>query len=122
MRCLWAIRLIILPLLMFLVIFVLSRSVKSKPTIQKSEKLIKKGKAKYRVYCGGCHNRKDPRKKGPIGPDVWGSSLALIEARVLRKSYPKGYKPKRKTKIMPRLPHVKKYIPSIHSYLNSEIK
>jgi hypothetical protein len=60
-----------------------------------------------------------PQKDGPIGPSVAGSTLPLIEARVMRAEYPVGYKPKRTTKTMVALPHLKDDLPAIHAYLNS---
>lgn len=51
------------------------------------------------VRCTKCHNT-DPAKHGPTGPAIKGSSRELIEARVLRASYPPGYTPKRTTSEM----------------------
>jgi hypothetical protein len=61
----------------------------------------------------------NPKKAGPLGPDIAGSSLELITARVLTVSYPPGYKPKRATKAMKPLPQLREQIPALHAYLNS---
>ena len=87
-----------------------------------NKNLIRTGRIKYRTICSACHNKKDPRKRGPIGPPIWGSSKELLTAKVLKRKYPPGYKPKRKSKIMPPMPYLAKYIDALHAYLNSEIK
>ena len=79
--------------------------------------LVQKGRSVYQAQCIACHNS-DPRKAGGVGPDVWGSSRELIEARVLRAEYPAGYKPKRETRVMPAQPQFKNDIDAIHAYLN----
>lgn len=79
--------------------------------------LAEQGKAIFQTQCTACHNS-DPKKPGAIGPDIWGSSKELIEARVLSASYPQGYKPKRETKAMLPLPHLKDQIDALHAYLN----
>lgn len=81
-------------------------------------KLVKKGRTIYRANCTACHNRR-PWKPGSLGPDLALSSKELLIMRVLDTKYPEGYKPKRKTKTMKALPHLKKHIPALHAYLNS---
>ena len=56
-----------------------------------------KGKQVYMANCIACHNV-NPAKAGALGPELKGSSKALVSARVLSGKYPKGYKPKRATK------------------------
>ncbi len=75
-----------------------------------------KGKQVYTINCTACHNF-DPSKPGALGPEVKGSPKALIAARVLSASYPKGYKPKRNTKLMVALPHLKGNIDDLAAYL-----
>jgi len=41
----------------------------------------------------------------------------LLEARILRASYPPGYKPKRSTHVMPAQPAVEPEIPALAAYL-----
>lgn len=80
--------------------------------------LISRGKTVYQANCTACH-ASDPRVAGALGPEIAKSSLALVEARVLRVEYPKDYKPKRTTHIMQPLPQLKDDIPALHAYLNS---
>lgn len=75
-----------------------------------------RGKRVYLAQCTACHNS-DPSRDGPIGPAVKGSSEALLEARILRASYPPGYIPKRKTKAMPPQPFLKSAIPDLAAFL-----
>lgn len=79
--------------------------------------LLKKGKTVYESYCIACHNR-DPKVRGSVGPDVWGSSLELLEARVIQGKYPDGYTPKQTTGAMAALPFLKNDLPALHAYLN----
>jgi mono/diheme cytochrome c family protein len=76
----------------------------------------KRGRAIYLSNCAACHNT-DPTHDGPIGPAIKGSPKELIEARVLRASYPPGYTPKRKTTMMPAQPDLQPAIPDIAAFL-----
>lgn len=76
------------------------------------------GKNLYTSKCIRCHNA-NPTKAGIIGPDIAGSSLELITAKTQHREYPKGYIPKRKTKIMPIIKMNENEIKAIHKYLNS---
>jgi len=78
-----------------------------------------RGRAVFIANCVACHNN-DPSKDGAIGPAIKGSSRELIEARVLRNSYPTNYKPKRATKVMPQFPFLEPEIPYLAAYLRSE--
>ena len=75
-----------------------------------------KGKQAYMANCIACHNM-DPSKPGALGPEVKGSSKALVSMRVLSGTYPKGYKPKRPTKMMPPMPHLKGNIDDLAAFL-----
>lgn len=79
--------------------------------------LAERGKSIYNSNCIACHNA-DPNKDGALGPAVQGSSLALLEARILRAQYPDGYQPKRSTKSMVAMPYLKNEINALHVYLN----
>lgn len=79
--------------------------------------LAKRGRAIYSTQCIACHNS-DPHLAGALGPEVFGSSKELLEARILRAEYPAGYKPKRETHSMVPLPHLKPELDAIHAYLN----
>ncbi|MFQ5904290.1 MAG: c-type cytochrome [Candidatus Binatia bacterium] len=79
---------------------------------------VNRGRGVYLANCAACHNS-DPSKAGPIGPEIKGSSRALLEARVLRASYPPGYTPKRKSSLMPAQPYLKSAIPHLAAFLDS---
>jgi mono/diheme cytochrome c family protein len=80
---------------------------------------VERGKTIYRTQCIACHNV-DPHKAGSLGPEVFGSSQELLEARILRSEYPPGYSPKRPSHLMTALPHLKPELEAIHAYLNSK--
>lgn len=75
-----------------------------------------RGKQVYGNVCIACHAY-DPTQDGAVGPAIAGSSLELLEAKVLRNEYPPGYTPKRTTSNMVPLPHVEKDLPSLAAYL-----
>ncbi len=77
---------------------------------------VARGKQVYLTECIACHNS-DPAKDGPVGPAIKGSSLKLIEARILRAGYPPGYTPKRNTALMPPLPKVATKISDLAAFL-----
>jgi len=75
-----------------------------------------RGRTVYTGQCTACHAF-DPAQPGPVGPEVKGSSRELVEAKVLRGTYPSGYKPKRPTSVMPPQPQVAGDIPALAAYL-----
>jgi len=79
---------------------------------------VARGRATYLANCVACHNP-NPKLAGPLGPAVAGSSLALLEAKVLRNEYPPGYTPKQTTSAMVPLPHLEAKIPDLAAYLGS---
>ena len=80
--------------------------------------LIKAGRGVYNGNCIACHNM-DPTRDGALGPSLAGSSLDLLEARVLRNAYPEGYLPKRDTRVMIALPHLEPRLGDLAAYLGS---
>lgn len=80
--------------------------------------LWEQGKKSYQANCIACHNQ-DPAKDGSIGPSVAASSLELIERRVVVGDYPDGYKPKRSSRAMVALPHLRGDVEALHKYLSS---
>jgi mono/diheme cytochrome c family protein len=79
------------------------------------------GKALYQSRCTSCHNT-NPTKPGNIGPDIASSSLELITLKTQKREYPKGYKPKRKTRVMPRIVLTEKQLKELHAYISSFAK
>lgn len=75
-----------------------------------------RGRRAYLARCAECHNR-DPAKDGPLGPAVRGSSRELLEARILRASYPPGYTPKRPGAVMRPQPDLAASIPDLAAFL-----
>ena len=78
--------------------------------------LVARGRSVYRGNCIACHNI-DPSKDGGVGPALAGSSLELLQAKVLRNEYPPGYTPKRSSGNMIPLPHLEGELPALAAYL-----
>jgi len=100
---------------MFALIFLIS--CKSQPAVTDQQALVKRGSSIYQTACISCHSF-DAAGVGPIGPPVMGASRLLLETKILRGEYPAGYTPKRETKIMVPMPHLKKEIDALTAYLN----
>ena len=77
---------------------------------------VQRGEVLYRSNCASCHGR-DPNRPGALGPAIAGSPRALIEARVLHRSYPVGYQPKRQTHLMQPMPWMAPHIDDLTAYL-----
>lgn len=82
----------------------------------KAEGPSARGRQVYLAQCIACHNS-DPSKDGPLGPAIRGSSLELLEAKVLRGDYPPGYRPKRDTKLMPPQPQLAPHVKDLAAFL-----
>jgi len=82
------------------------------------KELVEAGRGVYNGNCIACHNL-DATKDGALGPAVAGSSLELLEARVLRSEYPASYTPKRDTRVMVALPHLAPKLKELAAYLAS---
>ena len=80
--------------------------------------LVEDGRARFNQHCTACHSP-NPKLDGPVGPAVFGASLELLEARIVKAEYPAGYTPKRTTRQMVALPFLKDDIPALHAYINS---
>ena len=80
------------------------------------EPAAERGRQVYQANCTSCHSL-DPAQNGPVGPAVKGSSQALLEARVVKGTYPPGYTPKRPSTIMQPLPQLAGSIPDLATYL-----
>ena len=81
--------------------------------------LVARGRSVYNSNCIACHAM-DPAQEGSLGPAVAGSSLELLEARVMHAEYPEGYSPKRPSQLMVAMPHLERELAALHAYLNPE--
>ncbi|MDO8519801.1 MAG: cytochrome c [Deltaproteobacteria bacterium] len=88
----------------------------SPQTSSPQNNLATRGRSIYMAQCISCHAA-DPSQDGPVGPAVSGASRELLEARLLHRSYPPGYPPKRTTQIMQSFPHLEKEIPALEAFL-----
>lgn len=79
--------------------------------------LAGQGKSIYGQVCIACHAM-DPNQEGALGPAIAGSSLPLLEAKVLHNEYPEGYTPQRTTKNMVPLAYLEKDLPALAAYLS----
>ena len=79
---------------------------------------IEKGRMVYFANCVSCHNN-NPKKPGSIGPEVYGVSIDVLTQKIVSGKYPENYRPKRTSKIMPSMPHLKKEISNLHAFINS---
>jgi mono/diheme cytochrome c family protein len=75
-----------------------------------------RGRQVYLAQCVACHNT-DPAQPGPVGPPVKGAARALLEAKVLKGTYPPGHTPKRSTTVMVPLPALAPDIAALADYL-----
>jgi mono/diheme cytochrome c family protein len=80
------------------------------------EQLFERGRIIYMQNCIACHNQ-DSSLDGPVGPAIKGSSLELLNEKVLHGKYPAGYAPKRPSSAMPPMPQMKNEIPALRAYL-----
>jgi mono/diheme cytochrome c family protein len=80
-----------------------------------------RGEVVYRTNCISCHGP-DPNQAGALGPAIAGSPRDLIEARVLHRSYPAGYQPKRHTHLMQPMPWMAPHIDDLTAYLAAASK
>lgn len=77
-----------------------------------------RGRQVYLAQCTACH-APDPAQPGSLGPPVRGASRDLLEAKLLRGTYPPGYVPKRRTSLMPPQPAVAQDLAALAEYLRA---
>jgi mono/diheme cytochrome c family protein len=75
-----------------------------------------RGRQAYLGQCIACHAT-DPAQRGPVGPPIKGSTRELLEAKILRGSYPPGYTPKQNTTVMQPMPHLAASLDDLAAYL-----
>jgi mono/diheme cytochrome c family protein len=78
-----------------------------------------RGQTVYLAQCTSCH-ASDPSQPGPVGPPLKGSSRELIDAKVLRGTYPPGYTPKRSSTLMRPLPQLAPDIGGLAAFLSGQ--
>jgi mono/diheme cytochrome c family protein len=78
--------------------------------------LAQRGRQIYLAQCIACHSP-DPAQAGPLGPPVKGSSRELLESKIVKGTYPPGYRPKRPTAVMPIQPAVAPEIAALADFL-----
>ena len=83
---------------------------------------LDKGRRLYLSNCISCHN-KDPNLPGSIGPAIVDAPLEVMRHKILTGVYPnplpKGFVPKRSSKIMRKIPKLEKDIPDIYAWVQS---
>jgi mono/diheme cytochrome c family protein len=79
---------------------------------------VTSGRQVYMANCASCHNS-NPSLTGAVGPAIAGASRELLESRVLEQSYPPGYKPKRTTHLMRKMPWLAPKIGDLTAFLDS---
>jgi mono/diheme cytochrome c family protein len=81
----------------------------------------KRGKRIYTTICGMCHHP-DPTQQygtsGAFGPPIAGSSFELLKMRVRNGRYPKGYKPKRTTRLMTSFELTDDQLRALHAFVS----
>lgn len=85
------------------------------PSGPKLSEAAERGMTTYFTVCIACHNAKPTLDA--LGPPIAGSPRELIEARVVYASYPRGYQPKRNSRVMPAMPHLAGTIDDLAAYL-----
>jgi mono/diheme cytochrome c family protein len=78
--------------------------------------LAQRGRQVYLAQCIACHSP-DPGQAGALGPPVKGSSRELLESKIVKGTYPPGYRPKRPTAVMPVQPAVAPEIAALAEFL-----
>ena len=95
----------------------------SRPGPQTAEsKAVANGRKLYAANCASCHNPTNPNLPGSVGPPIAGAPADLIADRVLHRSYPLGYKPKRNTHLMKEMPWLAPNIGDLAAFLEYEAK
>ena len=76
------------------------------------------GRRIYLGSCVRCHNI-NPSKPGIIGPDLLTTPLEVFRTKVPKGTYPDGYKPKRRTKVMPKFPSLADKVDFVYQYIQT---
>jgi mono/diheme cytochrome c family protein len=76
-----------------------------------------RGRQAYQAQCVACHHPTDLSKPGAVGPELKGTPRAVLESKVLRGTYPEGYRARRPTNVMPPQPQLAPEIDALAEYL-----
>ena len=82
-----------------------------------SSPAAERGRQVYLAQCTACHHPSDPAQPGALGPPIKGTARAVLEAKILRGTYPEGYTPKRPTSLMPPMPALGGDLDALAEYL-----
>ena len=107
-----------IPAIIILIFTFASFNAESALKIPTDQISIQEGKRIYIMTCTKCHNT-NPNKAGIIGPDLYSTPLEVFESKVIKGTYPNGYKPKRKTRVMPKFKNLTNKIDAIYNYIRS---
>lgn len=93
-----------------------------KPLVKVAPADLARGAKVYKANCIRCHNA-DPNLKGNLGPDQVDAPFEVVVSKIMTGKYPnplpKGFVPKRKTKVMAPLKGLKNDIPYIYAWIQS---
>ena len=83
---------------------------------------LARGAKIYKANCVRCHNA-DPNIKGNLGPEQIDAPFEVVVSKIMTGKYPdplpKGFVPKRKSKVMQPLKTLKNDIPYIYAWIQS---
>ena len=93
-----------------------------KPLSSVDASALARGAKVYKANCVRCHNA-DPNLKGNLGPEQVDAPFEVVVSKIMTGKYPdplpKGFVPKRKTKVMASLKSLKADIPYIYAWIQS---
>ena len=107
-----------IPALIILIFCLASFNANPSTRIPTDQVSIQEGKRVYLTTCVTCHNS-NPHKPGSIGPDLYTTPREVFQSKVPSGLYPKGYTPKRKTRVMPKFKHLTNKVDAIYNYIRS---
>ena len=73
----------------------------------------------WNLFMEAAAHNNNPKKHGSIGPELYGVPIEVLMQKIVSGKYPENYIPKRKSKIMPLMPHLTKKISNLHAFINS---
>jgi mono/diheme cytochrome c family protein len=76
-----------------------------------------RGREVYVAQCVACHHPSDPAKPGALGPPIKGTPKPVLEAKVVKGTYPPGYTPKRDSRVMQPMPALAPEIDALAEFL-----